>query len=44
MEYFYDHERIEQVFFEGCPELKNGTLYPHLDRFGHGLELKEKNS
>lgn len=43
MEYFYDHERIEQMFFEGCPELKNGALYPHLDRFGHGLELKEKS-
>jgi hypothetical protein len=42
MEYFYDHVRIEKLFFEGVPELKKGSLYPHLDRFGHGLELKEK--
>jgi len=44
LEYFYDHARIEHLFFEGCPVLKNGALYPHLDRFGHGLELKEKAS
>jgi L-alanine-DL-glutamate epimerase-like enolase superfamily enzyme len=43
MEYFYDHERIEQMLFEGCPKLENGRLFPHLDRFGHGLELKEKS-
>ena len=42
MEYFHDHVRIEEMFFDGLPRLKNGSLYPHLDRFGHGLELKEK--
>jgi L-alanine-DL-glutamate epimerase-like enolase superfamily enzyme len=43
MEYFHDHVRIEKLFFEGFPRLMNGCLYPHLDRFGHGLKLKEKD-
>ncbi len=43
MEFFHDHERIEEMFFEGVPKLIKGCLYPDLDRFGHGLELKEKH-
>lgn len=42
MEYFHDHVRIEETYFEGFPKLENGHLIPHLDRYGHGLELKDK--
>ena len=42
MEFFHDHARIEESFFEGFPKLIKGKLYPHLDRNGHGLELKER--
>ena len=42
MEYFHDHVRIEKTFFEGYPRLENGFLIPHLDRPGHGLELKKQ--
>lgn len=44
MEYFHDHARIEEMFFDGLPALKNGCLYPHLDRLGHGLELKKSSA
>jgi L-alanine-DL-glutamate epimerase-like enolase superfamily enzyme len=43
MEYFHDHVRIESRYFEGFPKIRNGCLIPHLDRLGHGLELKEKD-
>src|SRR5213083_2545060 len=38
-EYFYDHVRIEQMFFEGVPRPHDGTLAPNLSRPGNGLEL-----
>jgi L-alanine-DL-glutamate epimerase-like enolase superfamily enzyme len=41
-EYFHDHVRIEQMFFDGMPEPKDGALYPDLSRPGNGLELKRK--
>ncbi|MFN2528010.1 MAG: enolase C-terminal domain-like protein [Candidatus Baltobacteraceae bacterium] len=40
MEYFFDHARIEKMFFDGIPEQKNGTLAPDLDRPGIGLEFR----
>jgi len=43
MEFFHDHARIEENYLEGFPMLRGGSLYPHLDRPGHGLELKEKD-
>lgn len=43
MEYFHDHQRIEEMFFEGVPKLIEGCLYPDLTRLGHGLVLKEKH-
>lgn len=43
MEFFHDHVRIEETYFDGFPKLENGCLRPHLDRLGHGLELKEKD-
>jgi L-alanine-DL-glutamate epimerase-like enolase superfamily enzyme len=39
-EYFYDHVRIEKIFFDGIPAPIGGVLYPDLDRPGLGLELK----
>ena len=40
LEYFYDHVRIERMFFDGLPELVDGELRPDLSRAGMGLELK----
>lgn len=40
MEYFHDHVRIEQMFFEGFPKLVRGKLAPDLSRPGNGLELR----
>src|SRR5262249_6388639 len=34
LDYFYDHVRIEQMFFDGLPELENGELRPDLSRPG----------
>ena len=42
-EYFHDHVRIEQIFFDGIPEPVNGELYPDLSRPGNGFELKKNN-
>jgi len=43
LEYFHDHARLEDMAFDGLPELKDGQLFPQLDRPGHGLEIKEAN-
>src|SRR5438105_62808 len=40
IEYFYDHVRIEQMFFEGIAPPVNGELLPDLSRPGNGLQLK----
>jgi L-alanine-DL-glutamate epimerase-like enolase superfamily enzyme len=40
LEYFHDHVRIEEIFFEGLPRLSNGALKPDWSRPGNGLELK----
>jgi L-alanine-DL-glutamate epimerase-like enolase superfamily enzyme len=40
VEYFYDHTRIERMFFDGALEPRNGCLYPDPSRPGFGLELK----
>jgi len=39
-EYFFDHQRIEKLFFEGVQEPINGMLYPDLSAEGNGLEVK----
>ena len=44
VEYFHDHVRIEQMLFEGVPEVKNGRLYPDPERPGLGLELKRQDA
>ena len=40
LEYFHDHVRIEQMLFDGLPELDGGALRPDRSRPGNGLELK----
>jgi L-alanine-DL-glutamate epimerase-like enolase superfamily enzyme len=43
LEYFHDHVRIEQMFFDGIPQPENGALRPDLSRPGMGIELKRKD-
>ena len=40
LEYFHDHVRIEQMFFDGIRAPVNGELQPDLSRPGMGIELK----
>lgn len=40
IEYFHDHSRIEQMFFEGAPVPKHGVLAADVTRPGHGLAFK----
>lgn len=44
LEYFHDHVRIEQMFFEGAISPVKGVLYPDLSRPGLGLEFKRKDA
>jgi L-alanine-DL-glutamate epimerase-like enolase superfamily enzyme len=41
LEYFHDHTRIEEMLFDGLPELRDGALRPDRSRPGNGLELKQ---
>jgi L-alanine-DL-glutamate epimerase-like enolase superfamily enzyme len=43
-EYFHDHVRIEQMMFDGLPELVEGELRPDLARPGTGLILKQADA
>jgi L-alanine-DL-glutamate epimerase-like enolase superfamily enzyme len=40
LEYFHDHVRIENMFFDGARSPVNGALSPDLSRPGMGVELK----
>jgi L-alanine-DL-glutamate epimerase-like enolase superfamily enzyme len=44
MEYFFDHVRIERIFFDGALEPEDGTLACDLSRPGIGLELKRADA
>jgi L-alanine-DL-glutamate epimerase-like enolase superfamily enzyme len=44
IEYFHDHVRIEDMFFDGVPQPVNGELRPDLTRPGFGLELKRADA
>ena len=44
VEYFYDHARIEQMFFDGAVQAVEGQLRPDLTRPGLGLELKKQDT
>ena len=40
LEWFHDHVRIENLFFDGATRCPDGGLLPLSDGPGHGLELK----
>ncbi|MBV8475722.1 MAG: mandelate racemase, partial [Acidobacteria bacterium] len=40
LEYFHDHVRIENMFFDGVQRPVDGELRPDLSRPGLGLEFK----
>lgn len=40
LEYFHDHVRIENAFFDGVIQPANGALRPDLTRPGFGLDLR----
>lgn len=44
LEYFYDHSRIEEIFFDGAAKPREGELRPDLSRPGLGLELKRSDA
>ncbi len=44
VEYFYDHYRIEQMFFEGAAQPVSGLLRPDSSRPGLGLEFKKADA
>lgn len=44
LEYFHDHARIENMFFEGVPQPVDGALRPDLTRPGLGLEFKRADA
>lgn len=44
IEYFYDHVRIERMFFDGVRDPQDGALKPDLDRPGIGLEFKKADA
>jgi L-alanine-DL-glutamate epimerase-like enolase superfamily enzyme len=43
-EYFYDHVRIENMFFDGVSKLVKGALHADLTRPGLGLEFKHQDA
>ena len=44
IEYFHDHVRIENMFFEGTLSPEGGFLEPDLSRPGHGLAFKQADA
>jgi L-alanine-DL-glutamate epimerase-like enolase superfamily enzyme len=44
LEYFYDHQRIERMLFEGTLEPHEGMLEPDSSAPGAGIELKRKDA
>lgn len=43
-EFFFDHARIERMFFDGVLSPKNGVLTPDRSRPGFGLEFKRADA
>jgi L-alanine-DL-glutamate epimerase-like enolase superfamily enzyme len=44
LEYFHDHERIEQMLFDGVLEPRDGALWPDSRAAGMGLEFKRRDA
>jgi L-alanine-DL-glutamate epimerase-like enolase superfamily enzyme len=41
IEWFADHDRIENLFFDGCLDPPGGTVTPDLSAPGHGLTFRD---
>lgn len=44
MEYYWDHDRIERIFFDGALDPHDGALRPDRARPGNGLTLKTRDT
>jgi L-alanine-DL-glutamate epimerase-like enolase superfamily enzyme len=44
IEWFFDHQRIEAMLFDGAPRTVEGAISPDLSRPGLGLELKRRDA
>jgi L-alanine-DL-glutamate epimerase-like enolase superfamily enzyme len=44
LEYFHDHVRIEQMFFDGTLRASGGVLTPDRTRPGLGLEFRRSDA
>lgn len=44
VEYFHDHVRIEQMLFDGVPQIVDGKLQPDAERPGLGLTFKRQDA
>jgi L-alanine-DL-glutamate epimerase-like enolase superfamily enzyme len=44
LEWFHDHVRIENMFFDGAPQPRDGVIRPDLTRAGHGLEFRRQDA
>jgi hypothetical protein len=44
LEYFHDHVRIENMFFDNARLPVNGELSPGLSQSGMGIELKRADA
>jgi L-alanine-DL-glutamate epimerase-like enolase superfamily enzyme len=44
VEYFYDHQRIEELFFDGAVKPAHGLLRPDVTRAGNGLVFKRQDA
>ena len=44
LEYFHDHVRIEQMFFDGVRSPVNGELCPDVSQAGMGIEFKHADA
>jgi len=44
LEYFHDHQRIEEMLFDGTVRPRHGALAPDLTRPGLGLTLKRQDA
>jgi L-alanine-DL-glutamate epimerase-like enolase superfamily enzyme len=44
LEYFHDHVRIEQRYFDGAAVARNGAIVPDTGRPGLGLDFKEQDA
>lgn len=44
IEYFWDHVRIENMLFDGTPQVHDGFLTPQIEQPGFGLTLKTREA